>query len=289
MTKQALTQKDHQERINRVLQYIHANFCDYPDMQELASLFNYSVFHFHRIMRAYLGEPLGAYIQRIRLDQAAILLRLTNLPVQDIAFKVGYETPAALNKAFRKRFNDTPGEFRNQKRAWIPDINQPKKVRVMNNISKQPEFKVLPELKVVFCQMIGDYNQVAHIAWSKLCGYAGQNGLFLSDTQFFGISYDNPTITEPDKCRYDACITINRDIKPEGEIGVKTLCAGNYAVFTFVGPYAELRYGYDYIFGQWFETSGYEIVDSPCMEKYLNDPESTPPEELKTEIWIPVR
>lgn len=37
----------------------------------------------------------------------------------------------------------------------------------------------------------------------------------------------------------------------------------------------------------WIEASGYAVA-GPIMEKYLSDPNSTKPEDLKTEIWVPV-
>ena len=64
------TQKGYYERINKVISYINLHIGDEMDMKQLAQIGNYSDFHFQRIMRAYLGEPLGAYIIRIRLESS---------------------------------------------------------------------------------------------------------------------------------------------------------------------------------------------------------------------------
>jgi AraC family transcriptional regulator len=55
------------------------------------------------------------------------------------------------------------------------------------------------------------------------------------------------------------------------------------------GSYALLSSSYQYIFGQWMPKSGVELRDDPGFEKYLNFPESTNPDDLETEIWVPVK
>ena len=76
--------------------YIREHLDKEIDMRRLAVLSAFSPFHFHRIMRAYLKEPIGAFIIRTRVETAAKLLRYTDLPVADIAYRVGYDTPSSL-------------------------------------------------------------------------------------------------------------------------------------------------------------------------------------------------
>ena len=111
-SKETIT--DYHERINKVLIYIDNHLGEKLDLEALASVSNFSAFHFHRIMRAYLHESIGSYIIRLRLETAASLLQFTDLPINEIAFKIGYETPSSFTKAFRKKFNISPSEFRNR-------------------------------------------------------------------------------------------------------------------------------------------------------------------------------
>jgi AraC family transcriptional regulator len=62
-----------------------------------------------------------------------------------------------------------------------------------------------------------------------------------------------------------------------------------HAVTLHVGPYAELERPYKWLYGTWLTQSGEEAADAPCVEEYLNDARATPPTELKTEIWLPLR
>lgn len=59
-------------------------------------------------------------------------------------------------------------------------------------------------------------------------------------------------------------------------------------MFLHKGAYSELINTYDGI-ADWIVESGEELRDLPIIEKYLNrDPRRTKPENLKTEIYVPV-
>jgi len=60
-------------------------------------------------------------------------------------------------------------------------------------------------------------------------------------------------------------------------------------MFLHKGAYENLKATYDRI-GDWIVESGVEIRDLPMFEKYLNrDPRRTKPENLKTEIYVPLK
>jgi AraC family transcriptional regulator len=199
----------------------------------------------------------------------------------------GYENPSSFNKAFRKRFGVAPNEFRDNKRVpWVVQTNL--KAIFMDNTALKPKIKEIKEKKVIYVQSIGDYNKTAKPAWEKVCGFAQKHKLFGFSTEMIGISYDDPSITEPDRCRYEACVAVSKEVKPEGEVGFKTIPAGKYAVFNFKGPYEKLHEAYDYIFGKYIPENKIELRNAPCFEKYLNSPDKTKPENLKTEICIPI-
>jgi AraC-like DNA-binding protein len=63
---------------------------------------------FTRIM----GEPPIRYLARQRLQAAAQRLQGSNDSVARIAFKVGYESEAAFNRAFKREFGVPPATWR---------------------------------------------------------------------------------------------------------------------------------------------------------------------------------
>jgi len=289
MNVKADTLNFYHERINKVIQYINNHLDENLEINKLAQIGNYSSYHFHRIMRAYLGESLGAFIVRLRLETAVTLLIHTNEAINNIAFKVGYENPSSFNKAFKKRFGVSPLEFRKNNELIVKSVNAKIKFNAMENLkSLQPKIKSIKNKKVIYKRALGNYNVSAEKAWKTLSEFAKKKRLFGFKTEFIGISHDDPNITDSDKLRYDACIVINKNIEAEGEIGVQEIEGGKFAVFTHKGPFEKLQNSYDYIFGKWLPESGIELRNNCGFEKYLNAPENTKPEKLKTEIYVPV-
>ena len=103
MEQRPETFSDYQERIIKVLVHIDGHFNEQLTLDDLAHIAYFSPYHFHRIFQAFIGEPLYTYIKRLRLEHAAVHLRSTGLTVTDIAFKSGYETPAAFAKKEREQ------------------------------------------------------------------------------------------------------------------------------------------------------------------------------------------
>lgn len=281
-------QHDYRERINKVLLYIDEHLGEKLDLDTLASVSCFSPFHFHRIMRAHLNESLGSYVIRQRMQAAALLLEYSDKTVSGIAYEIGYETPSSLTKAFKNSFGVSPSEFRESK-GKLKRFDR----KILFNLKEtdmnlKPEIRQIDDMKVIYIQAIGDYNNVGP-AWGRLCEFAGSKGLFGPQTKMFGLSHDDPEITETSKLRYDACIAINKDMEPEGEIGVKSVAGGKYAVFVHKGPYRELKKSYNDIFRNWLPESKCELGESASLEIYLNDPDKVKAEDLRTEICIPIK
>ena len=281
-----ITKQDYLRRLNIVIEHINNNLDKKLSVNDLAQISNFSPFHFHRIMKGLLGEPIGNFITRTRVETAARLIRYTNVEIQDIAYRVGYDSPSSLNKIFKQYYNVSPSEYRNDKNITImrPILNN------YNLKLKEPKIVEMSDRQVIYINIIGEYgNENYNKTWTKLWLFVKENKLFSRGIESIGLSYDDPKVTESDKCRYDACLTISKAVNATGEIGVKNIDGGKYAVFTFKGSYDKLGEVYDLIFGTWLVNSEYELRDVPVMEKYLNNPNRTSPEKLKTEIYLPIK
>jgi AraC family transcriptional regulator len=103
-----------------------------------------------------------------------------------------------------------------------------------------------------------------------------------------GLCHDDPEVTPPEKIRYDVCLVVDESFEPQGEIGVQVIAGGDYAVTTHQGPYETLNETYGKLCGQWIPRNGRTLRSAPCYEVYLNDPEGTEPEELLTDIYMPL-
>lgn len=274
------------ERINIITEYIQHNLDKKISIQELAELSHFSPFHFHRIVRAQLGEPIGAYIARTRLEKAASLLIYSSNSIEDIAYSIGYEIPSSLSKQFKNHFGISPSEFRETRKFSLKSI----KPMELELAIKKPKFLTLEEKKCLFIRLQGDYGQLDYKnAWEKLWSVVKSQKLYTAGIEHTGVSYDDPNVTDADKTRYDACLIIHKEAKPKGEIGVKTLNGGKFAMFHYTGSYKHLNEVYDYIFNEWLLNNDYELRDEPVRETYRNNPEKTEPSKLKTEIYVPIK
>lgn len=285
MQNKLVTKEEYSKRINIVIEYIGNNLDKEIDLDKLATLSNFSPFHFHRIFKAIIGESLGTFIVRMRVETAARLLRYTLLSVQDIAYSVGYNVPSSLTKVFRQFYNISPLDYRNNKTYTIMkplQLNPDLKL-------KDPKLVELEPKKVIYMRLQGEYSNIDYCgAFATLWTFVKENKLYTAGIEHIGISYDDPKVTEANKLRTDVCLTIHKPVEPNGSIGVKEIQGGKFAVFTYVGPYRNLNKVFDIIYGKWLPDSGYELRPENGFEKYLSSPD-TPSEKLKTEIYLPIK
>ncbi len=60
-------------------------------------------------------------------------------------------------------------------------------------------------------------------------------------------------------------------------------------MLTYKGPYAGISAAYHSLFGNWLPEAGEEPAEAPCCEIYLNNSREVAPEELLTEICLPLK
>lgn len=106
-----------------------------------------------------------------------------------------------------------------------------------------------------------------------------------------GVYFDDPAAVATDALRSKACCELfDPDaVKLEAPVSRFEIAGGEFAVLTHVGPYAQLCFAYQWLYGEWLPTSGRETGDAPVFEVYMNDPRETAPAELVTEIWLALR
>jgi AraC family transcriptional regulator len=289
-------------RINRVVDHIDAHLAEPLDLQRLASVAHFSPWHFHRIFQALTGETLADRVRRRRLEVAAgRLLATPPAPALNIALDVGFASPEVFTRAFRNHFGVTPsawrrGAFRDwaeRHRAQLSKIHQAdRKARQViadgfhDDVQAWPvgqaaqlqgammdvEFKTLPATRVAYMRHVGPYGDsgISRL-WQRFGAWCGQNRLVPPPKVMYGISHDNPDVTAPDKCRYDACIGVDNSFQPQGEVGVQALPGGRYACVEFSGTPDAIHAAWMKLFAGWLPDSGYQVDDRPCIELYGED------------------
>ena len=279
-----ITYNDYVQRINKVVAYINNHLDETLDLKTLANEAALSDFHFHRIFKALKGEAIGGYITRLRLEATARLLRYTALTIEEIAFNIGYETPASLSKAFKKQYGISPTEYRTNKDTYI----MKKEIINPDLALKAPKIVTLEPKNLIYVALTGAYGSLDYgKAYEQLWAVIKAQKLFTKGIESICISYDDPKITEGSLQRSDVCLAIHKPASPQEEVSCKTLAGGKYAVFFYQGSYENLSQVYDTAV-RWVIDHQYTLREEPFFEKYLNDARRTPKEKLKTEIYIPI-
>lgn len=285
----------YQERLLRVLVHVQNHLDEALCLEDLAEVACFSPYHFHRVFRGMVGESLMEYVRRLRLERAALRLKTTDQPVTRIAFEAGYETHEAFTRAFRAMFEDSPSGYRERQRSadTLPTAAPGSRAThagvpaFTGGCKMEVRIEQVQPIHVAFVRHVGPYAEVG-AAWNKLCAWAGPRGLLGPGLLVLGLCHDDPEVTPPDRIRYDACIAVGDDVQPEGEIGIQDVAGGEYAVTVHRGPYERLADTYAAMCGQWMPGSGRQPRSSPSFEIYHNSPETTPPEQLITEVHVPL-
>lgn len=239
--------------------------------------------NFQFYFKSYFKESFGVYIDRLRREFALQLIQEGVFTHAEIAERVGYANDTALYNVFKKKYQYTPSEYKEQ-------ITRNKKF-ITDKINCQIE--MLKETPIIFLSYIGDYDNFSSSvfeedSWDKLYDFAFSQNVLLENEEYWGICYDNQEITDPDKCRFYACLTISNLIQPKitDEIKCMIIPSAQYAVFTYVGAYDGLDHFYDTAIQS--IPSKYRLSDNLILEHYLNSSTDTPETELVTELWIPI-
>lgn len=285
MKNRLTTEEDYRRRVNLVIEYVREHLDSEIDINILAELSAFSPFHLHRILRGYLGEPIGAFIVRTRVEAAATLLRYSDMAISDIAYRVGYGTPSSLTKAFVKQMKISPTEYRTTKNYRIMTTQSP---RPEVNLTKGKTVELEPKT-VLYIRATGSYSSVDFGSlFARLWGEVKRQSLYTAGIEHIGMYYNNPEITSGENIMSDVCLRICKPAQPHDDIAVKEIPGGRYAVFTYTGEYHKVGLAYDKIYGELLAKNGLEPRSNFCMEKYISDPSKTAPEKAKTEIYIPV-
>jgi AraC family transcriptional regulator len=293
---------EYDKRVNRVIDHIREHLADDLSLAGLARVAAFSPFHFHRLFRAVTGETVFGFIQRLRLEKSAAALRdHPDRSVLEIALDHGFGSAASFARAFRARFGMSATDWRaGGAERWLrrrkpgQQVRKPGKAprrRATHTAPMSIRVAERPSQHVAFMRYVGPYG--AHgipELWARLRTWIAAHDLGTGPRITLGVAYDDPSITAPDRCRYDACVVVPRDFTPDRLVDVTDVAGGRYAVAEFVGTAHEIEGVWNRVFAGWLPGSGYEPDDRPCYELYRGDPTVDARRGIfRCELHLPVR
>lgn len=114
---------DTDERMLRVLEYIHKNIKKSISIDELAEISFLTKDHLIRCFNKQIGCTPGKYINQKKIEKAQLMIVLDHVSIQDLAYKLGFDNVSYFNRLFKKLTGESPGVYR--KRQAIFKKKQP--------------------------------------------------------------------------------------------------------------------------------------------------------------------
>jgi AraC family transcriptional regulator len=99
-------------RLNKVLEYIHANLSDELQLSTLAEVADINLYHFARAFKLSLGESPHQYVLRQRIEHAKHLLRDPQMSVIEASARTGFVDQSHFSKVFRRLVGIAPSAYR---------------------------------------------------------------------------------------------------------------------------------------------------------------------------------
>jgi AraC family transcriptional regulator len=261
-----------------------------------------------------MGETLGEYLRRRRLETAAMrLIAQPDLPVLHVALAVGFGSAEAFARSFKARFGSTPTAWRARERERRAESKgrqaerkpgQAKRKRgretaggggeagtTRNDAQEVPMKVTIIDRKpvyVAYFRYVGPAGEPISEFWrTKVAPWMETNGL-IGRTRY-GVSLDDPGITAPAKYRYDACVEVPPDFTGTGKYLTTTLPGGKYAVARFEGTVEKFTDAWSALLRDWLPASGMQLDARPFFETYGPD-SSWDPETgvMRCDLCVPV-
>lgn len=278
--------------INQAVEFIENNLYEQITVLDVAKSTSYSYFHFHRFFYLMTNETIGSYIRGRRLTQAAHDLNHTQKSITMISLSLGFETPESFTRAFKNRFGMTPSSYRKQgldilignrpslENFKLPEVKQLK-----------PQIIYLEETNLVGIEFTSAQIKDGYVDAWRLFNKEYQQDFAKSD--FYGV-YQSDDLCNSDtfnlKC--EAQIFIGTNYKNSyfpKKYNTRIIKGGRYAKFTYVGIVENMIDFYQYIWGVWVVSSGYELDSRSDFEIYTDRFRGEHDSNSEIDIYLPIK
>lgn len=277
---------DNGDLVNAIDQMIIDNLSEGLVVDQLSERVGLSKFHLHRMFAAQTGFELVEYMQRRKMERALALLEQGKLSVIEVALEVGYESHSSFSRVFKQSFSVSPSQVVKGK-PCEPLVKYKKKPK-QELATLETRWHYFPATKVFgsYCRGFeqNSFVKVANTAFSRLTDLS-QHGDYISSNPI-GVAITNPWSTEHEKAEFFCGLLSG--LAPDSSLEEFEIPEGNYISAIYTGPYHQLWQFISKLHSYWTEQNQITLACRQVIQKYLNDPTTTAPENLKTELFFAV-
>lgn len=121
-------------QIIKAKEFIAANYKETFDLEDVANVAGLSPFYFCKMFKKVTGDHFTVYVNRVRTENAKVLLLNPNLRVNEVAYECGFQSLTHFNRIFKKFAGVSPTEYREANNVHKGDVMTAAKV-----LLEQPE------------------------------------------------------------------------------------------------------------------------------------------------------
>ena len=104
----------------------------------------------------------------------------------------------------------------------------------------------------------------------------------------WGVWHEDPRFTPADQLHFDCAIDVGEHASPGAPVGVMEMAGGTCACQRHVGDYASLHDTIDALYARILVDSAHAFADRPMIVNYVDDPETRPAAELRSDVYVPL-
>ena len=273
------------ERIERALQRLQSGIAagKTPSLSELAQEAAMSEYHFHRVFRLMTGETVGAAATRLRLAGSLPALRRDG--IRQAADHSGYASSQAYSRALRAQAGVAPGELQRDATRF-DEVAEALSKPADDGAALRIEIVALEPLRLLAIRNVGDYAEL-DLAYTRLfeivCAQMEPDAI----RGIYGVPHDDPRDVPAAQCRIDCALDTGAQGQAAGELVELNLAGGAHARMFHHGDYDRIHAAIDALY-DWAIANDRDIAARPLFVHYCDDPEQTPVEALRAEIFLPL-
>ncbi len=302
------TNEKYEQALLSTLLYIQTHLEQDLSLEALAERAGFSAFHFHRLFRENIGEAVKEYVRRLRLERGAYRLKISDETILRIALEAGFKTHESFTRAFERQFGVTPSAYRRhflrRSREYKQQVQPmyfaghhlPAEAGLLANGATGAPVRLehVRPIIVAFVRHVGPYDQVLEQGsplaplWAELFEWGNQNQLINADSLLIGLPQDDPSVTPPEKQRFDVCVQVAEFRNPAGHIGCQTIAAGTFGVGRHYGSFDHLSETYGHVYNSLIAAGKYRLRQQAPFEVYSY---SRVKDDLRihfTDVYLPV-
>jgi len=169
--------------ISDLVDWIEANLTDELNIDQITLKSGYSKWHMQRMFKEITGQTLASYTRKRRLTLSAMALRLTSMPLIDIAVRFGFDNQQNFTRVFKSHFSLTPGAYRRvpemRMKAFHSRISAPQPW-IKARLTQKPEIRLSGEVvewECRFGEYIDHHNHIVAQYTRDFLAFAAQHAL----------------------------------------------------------------------------------------------------------------